>query len=120
LVRFWERVSCFSCRFAPIVVYVQKLSSGDCSTSKLALFMFVWIWDERSLRSRRKSGARERAIETELDASTMTDLAAVRSVDAGPYIVKECASRRVIDTSPARVVVLTCSLKVQPTLRKHI
>jgi hypothetical protein len=58
--------------------------------------MFVWIWDERSLRSRRKSGARERAIETGLDASTMTDLAAVRSVDAGPYIVKECASRRAI------------------------
>jgi hypothetical protein len=77
--------TCILLRLAPIVVYVQELSTGDCSTSKLALFIFVWIWDERSFRSRRESGARGRAIETGLNASTTTDLAAVRGVDAGPY-----------------------------------
>lgn len=57
--------------------------------------------------------ARGRAIENGFDASTTTDLAAIRGVDASPYIVEECASRRVIalrviDSREGLMVVKRC------------
>ncbi|KAH8621763.1 hypothetical protein IG631_23640 [Alternaria alternata] len=77
-------------------MYVQKLSTKDYYTRKLSPVAFVWTWDEG--RFSRVADPMRAAVlhENGLDDTKMTDLAAVRGVDARPYIVEEYASRRVV------------------------